>query len=397
MLNRQTYSSASSVSDGYGRESSWYHESCICNYLSEPILISRADGSIDEIPPVFDRSKPYERVLMVHSSSKGGTHRTSGYTPGGVGTYRDIHTVEIPKADLGSGPVVVPEMGITIALTYHRSLIEEANHLDPKWSNRRLEQATRASLSEGYGTPFYLIINSHYENIDRMHVVINNRVYTVGILHDTKMDPTFSISVRRSNAVSIFTYPEVDLLNSEARTINVGGDEWIIGTNFEKVQKMLNKRLSEEQAKYTKAELEFEVMTATNAAKREVEVANRTIDNLKQELQLLKAELANTKLELSKAHDSAKASLEQQVLANKLATAMAEAEYIKEQNTYKREQFVRDKIRDDWKTETELISARSKIMKEYASNITTFVKFALVVAPLVVSAYKFFTKRTSSG
>ena len=414
------YTNTSAALAGELTTASFYQELLIDNRLGRTIFVMRHAGYVESIPST-NPCGGFNPVLVVkvvdrciQATSQGGCTRHLGDPSG-----RTLETYEIKLSQLLSGPVFVPGLGWSMGLQPNAEALKSVN---PAYNDKFLDkvmQDLRSDLSSGRSSPVNLYVNLHDPKVTTLHLNLNGQLLGVKVNHFQEQEEICAITIRkdssdRNESLSTFNIPsrywEGDKL--QCFQVQLNGTDWILGSNREKVQDLIKKKLEEDRSRYTKNELETQILISTREKEDEIARLNRLIDLMKNESDLTKKETSNLKTEIgqndkevrkSAAQAEAEAKVKIAELEAETAKIKADAAKIAEENETLRKkiQLEQDRIKDEADMRTSMHKERSERYKHEADNFESFaaiLKALAVAIPAIISLYLLFSgKNQSSG
>ena len=388
-------------------ESGWHRETLIENHMNKPIFVMQATGDILEVAPLYKSSNYGQRVLVKQI-------QRVGLPQSDVGIFSGRPTIASPKnarsdfevtaKQLSFGPVFIKEVGLALAFEHDLPRLKEENYLDPDFCNNRVMDVAIDYINHGHPTPMLIVGNCHDETINFLHVEINGLVASIKLRHDLGSAEELRFLVNRNDSHTPWRITDLNWAKMSVMETTIGKTKWIIGTDIEKVHLKVQEKLTEQSTRLTQAEVSSHVQEQTAVIQQKLVDSESVIENIRKELRLTKDELANTKLELSRANDISRSTFEQQQLAMKMAMQTSDQQFALQKQELEKERLATLLAQAKVKTDADLAVATAKVQKEVisvqgaeASNLGTIAKTVTIVAPIAAAAAAWMHKQQAAS
>lgn len=390
---------------------SFYQELLIDNRLGRSVFVMRHRGCVETIPSTGSCGG-YDPLLVVKVVSRNVKATAEGVFTRHLGDLsgRTLERCEIRLSQLLAGPVFIEALGWSVGLQADTEALKSVNPIYNDSFLDKVIQNMQSDLSTGRSCPVNLYVNLHDPKVTALHLNINGQLLGVKVNHFKDQEEICAVTVRKdgnnsNTSVSTFNIPprfwEGDKL--QCFTVNLAGNDWILGSDRIKVQNLITKTLEENQAKYTKAELETQVLITTREKEAEIAKLKREIDLMKAEASLNKHETDNLKTELSQNDNDVRKSATMAEAEAKIKIAELEAETAKNKAEYekisaenetlqKRIQLEQDRIKDEMNFRTFEHKERTERYKSNAESFSStadIVKALAVAIPAIITIFLF--------
>ena len=377
-------------------ESGWHRETLIENHMNKPIFVMQATGDILEVAPLYKSSHFGQRVLVKQIQRVGLPQSDVGIISGRptIASPKNSRSdFEVTAKQLSFGPVYIKEVGLALAFEHDLPRLREENYLDPEFCNNRITDVAIDYIDRGHPAPMLILGNCHDETINFLHVEINGMVASIKLRHDLGAAEELRFLVNRNDSHTPWRVTDLNWAKMSVMETTIGKNKWIIGTDIEKVHLKVQEKLAEQSTRLTKAEVSSQIQEQTAAIQQKLTDTEAVTDNIRKELRLTKDELANTKLELSRANDISRGTFEQQQLAMKMAMQTSDQQFALQKQELEKERLATLLAQAQIKTNADLAVATAKVQKEAisvqgaeASNFGTIAKTVTVIAPIAAAA-----------
>lgn len=413
-----TYQSSNTALIGELPTASFYQELVIDNRLGRSIFVMRHEGCVETIPSTGSCGG-YDPVVVVKVLPRNVQATAEGVYTRHLGDLsgRTLERYEVRLSQLLSGPIFIESLGWSVGLQADTEALKSVN---PNFNDSFIDkvvQGMQSDLSSGRSCPVNLYVNLHDPKVTALHLNINGQLLGVKVNHFKDQEEICAVTVRKDGsnnhtAFSTFNIPprywEGDKLS--CFTVNIAGNDWILGTDRIKIQELITKNLEENQAKYTKTELETQVLISTREKEAEIAKLKKEIELLKTEFSLNKHETNNLKTELSQNDNEVRKSATMAEAESKIRIAELEAETAKykaktekitaeNETLQKKIQLEQDKIKDEINFRTSMHKERSERYRSEADNFSStadILKALAVAIPAIISIVLLFRPAASN-
>ena len=391
---------------------SFYQELLIENRLGRSVFVMRHKGCVETIPSTGSCGG-YDPILVVKVVTRNVKATAEGVFTRHLGDLsgRTLERFEIRLSQLLERPAFIEALGWSVGLQADTEALKSVNPIYNEAFLDKVIQNMQSDLSTGRSCPVNLYVNLHDPKVTALHLNINGQLLGVKVNHFKDQEEICAVTVRKdgnneNTSVSTFNIPprywEGDKL--QCFTVNLAGNDWILGSDRTKVQNLMTKILEENQAKYTKSELETQILITTREKEAEITKLKREIELLKTEISLNKHETGNLKTEISQNDNEIRKSATIAEAESKIKIAELEAETAKykaktdkisaeNETLQKKIQLEQDRIKDEmnfrtfehkerserYKSDAEMFSSSADIMKALAVAIPAIITILLLI------------------
>jgi hypothetical protein len=266
-------------------------------------------------------------------------------------------------------PYYIEEANVVICFDNDPKLMRNAHPVLRVKYHTEFVDALKESIGSGSSTPLVITANSWDESVNTVYLAVFNEIVAIPVGHERSEDEHVTIAFNNFGVGRAFRRVRFrdESLFKEYQCDTVR--KLMCSTNKDDVVEYINKQRLLEQETLTPAQIKQEIALAVKDKEDLLSQANKTIENLRKQLELTQNERNNYKTELTRVNDEAKETSEQRKL--KLRDSIAQKEY--ETATAKIEA---ERKNTDLKTESdnkklqgEIMSAKATIKKS-ESDVT---------------------------